>query len=38
VKVDEMITHRLGIDQIGEAFRVAAQPTGTLKVIIEPHR
>jgi L-iditol 2-dehydrogenase len=38
VKGDDMITHRLGIDQIGEAFRVAAQPTGTLKVIIEPHR
>ena len=38
VKVDDMITHRLGIDQVGEAFRVAAQPTGTLKVIVEPHR
>lgn len=38
VKVDDMITHRLGIDQIGEAFRIAAEPTGTLKVIVEPHR
>ncbi len=38
VKVDDMITHRLGIEQIGEAFRIAAEPTGTLKVIVEPHR
>lgn len=38
VTVDDMITHRMGIDQIGEAFRIASQPTGTLKVIIEPNR
>lgn len=38
VTVEDMITHRLGIDQIGEAFGIAADPTGTLKVIIEPHR
>ncbi|MDD5284811.1 MAG: alcohol dehydrogenase catalytic domain-containing protein [Desulfuromonadaceae bacterium] len=38
VEVSDMITHRLGIDQIGEAFRIAAEPTGTLKVIIEPNR
>lgn len=38
VKVDDMVTHRMGIDQIGEAFRIAAEPTGTLKVIIEPNR
>lgn len=38
VTVDDMVTHRMGIDQIGEAFRIAAEPTGTLKVIIEPNR
>ena len=36
VDVSDMVTHRLPIDRIGEAFRIAAEPTGTLKVIIEP--
>ena len=37
VSVDDMITHRFKIDDIGEAFKTAAQPSGTLKVIIEPN-
>jgi len=37
VRVEDMITHRLGLDQIGEAFRVASSGEG-LKVIIEPNR
>jgi L-iditol 2-dehydrogenase len=38
VKVDDMITHRYSIDEIGLAFKTAAQPDGTLKVLIEPNR
>jgi L-iditol 2-dehydrogenase len=38
VKVDDMVTHRFGIDDIGEAFRVGAEPNGCMKVIIEPNR
>lgn len=38
VDVSDMITHRLGIEHIDEAFRIAAEPTGALKVIIEPNR
>lgn len=37
VAVDDLITHRMGIEQIGEAFKIAANPTGTLKVIIKPN-
>ena len=39
VCVEDLITHRFGIDQFPEAFRLAAYPRdGSLKVIIEPHR
>lgn len=38
VKVDDMVTHRFSIDEIGQAFRTAAQADGTLKVIVEPNR
>ena len=39
VCVDELVTHRFGIDQIAEAFRIAANPRdSSLKVIIEPNR
>lgn len=38
VKVDDMVTHRFGIDEIGEAFKTGAKPDGSLKVIIEPNR
>ncbi len=37
VSVDDMITHRFKIDDIGDAFKTAAQPDGTLKVIIAPN-
>jgi L-iditol 2-dehydrogenase len=37
VSVDDMITHRFKIDDIGDAFKTAAQPSGTLKIIIEPN-
>ena len=38
VTVTDMVTHRFGIDRIGEAFRTGAQPDGCLKVIIEPNQ
>ncbi len=38
VNVTDMVTHRFGIDRIGEAFRTGAQPDGALKVIIEPNK
>jgi len=37
VKVDDMITHRFPIDEIGKAFATAAEPEGVLKVIVEPN-
>ena len=37
VKVDDMITHRLPLDDIGEGFRLACSGAESLKVIIEPH-
>jgi len=37
VTVDDMITHRFGIDSIGEAFMTGARPDGCMKVIIEPN-
>jgi len=36
VDVADMITHRFPIDEIGKAFATAAEPSGVLKVIIEP--
>ena len=36
VDVAALITHRLPLEKIGEAFRLAAQPDAALKVIIEP--
>jgi len=38
VKVDEMITHRLPLDEIAEGFRIASEGTECVKVIIEPNR
>ena len=38
VRVDDMITHRFALDDIGEAFRTAAQPGECLKVLVEPSR
>lgn len=37
VTVTDMVTHRFGIDAIGEAFTTGAQPDGCMKVIIEPN-
>lgn len=37
VRVDDLVTHRFGIDRIGEAFLLAANPSnGSLKIIIQP--
>lgn len=36
VVVNDLITHRLSLDQIGEGFRLAAEGNECLKVIIEP--
>jgi L-iditol 2-dehydrogenase len=38
VTVTDMVTHRFGLDEIGRAFAVGAQPDTCLKVIIEPNR
>jgi L-iditol 2-dehydrogenase len=37
IRVDDMITHRLSLEEIGEGFRVASSGEG-LKVVIEPNR
>ena len=36
VQVTDMITHRFPLDEIGAAFRTAAQPGACLKVLLEP--
>ncbi|HUS46982.1 MAG TPA: alcohol dehydrogenase catalytic domain-containing protein [Phycisphaerae bacterium] len=38
VRVDDMISHRLSLDEIGEGFRIASAGKDCLKVIIEPNR
>lgn len=38
VTVEDMITHRFGLDEIQQAFQIAAEPDGVLKVMIEPNR
>ena len=38
VQVQDMITHRYGLEEIGEAFSTAACPGDCLKVLIEPSR
>ena len=37
IAVKDLITHRLGLGQIAEGFRLTAQAQGSLKVIIAPH-
>jgi L-iditol 2-dehydrogenase len=37
VTVTDMVTHRFGIDRIGEAFVTGVRPDGCVKVIIEPN-
>ncbi|MEN8232357.1 MAG: alcohol dehydrogenase catalytic domain-containing protein [Thermodesulfobacteriota bacterium] len=36
VRVDDMITHRFGLADTGEGFRLVAEGAGSLKVIIKP--
>ena len=38
IRVREMITHRLGLAQTGEGFRLVAEGKESLKVVIEPQR
>jgi L-iditol 2-dehydrogenase len=38
VQVQDMITHRFGLEEIGEAFRTAGRPGDCLKVLIDPQR
>ena len=38
VKVREMITHRIGLDEIQNGFDLVQNGTESLKVIVEPHR
>ncbi len=37
VEVEDMITHRLPLEEIGEGFRLTCDGTASLKVIIEPN-
>jgi len=36
VRVDDMITHRYALEEIGQAFSTAACPSDCLKVLVEP--
>lgn len=37
--VEDLVTHRFSLDQIGEAFELATNPRDmSLKVLVEPHR
>ena len=38
LKVDDMITHRFGLKDIGKGFKMASQGKDCLKVIIQPHK
>lgn len=38
VKVSDMITHRLSLDEIGKGFKLVYEAKESIKVIIEPHR
>jgi L-iditol 2-dehydrogenase len=37
VRVDEMITHRLPLDQAALGFRMAAEASESIKVVLRPH-
>lgn len=37
VQVSDMITHRLSLEETGQGFRMVAEASDSLKVIIEPH-
>jgi (R,R)-butanediol dehydrogenase / meso-butanediol dehydrogenase / diacetyl reductase len=36
VDADDIVTHRFGLDQVGEAFAVQADPQQSVKVVVEP--
>ncbi len=38
VTVTDMVTHRFGINEIGEAFKTGTRPDGCMKIVIEPNR
>jgi L-iditol 2-dehydrogenase len=38
VNVEDMVTHRLGLDETGEGFRLVAEAGDSLKVVVEPRR
>ncbi len=39
VSVDDLVTHRFGMDRLAEAFQIASNPRDTsLKVLVEPNR
>jgi L-iditol 2-dehydrogenase len=39
VRVDDLVTHRFSLDQIGQAFDLATNPRDmSLKVLVEPHK
>ncbi len=38
VNVTEMVTHRLGLDETGNGFRLVIEARDSLKVVIEPQR
>ncbi len=38
IAVKEMITHRFGLDEIGQGFQLVARAKDSLKVIIEPQK
>ncbi len=38
VHADAMITHRMGLGEVGKAFQLVSDAGPSLKVIIEPHR
>lgn len=36
VRVDDLVTHRIGLDEIAEGFRLVADAAESIKVIVEP--
>jgi L-iditol 2-dehydrogenase len=38
VDVSRLVTHRLGLTEVGEAFRIVAQGADSLKVLLNPHQ
>ena len=38
VRVGEMITHRLGLEETSKGFQLVAEAQASIKVIIEPHK